>query len=150
MRAVIQRVTRASVSVEGKPVSAIGQGLLVFLGIEHSDNKDDADWLVKKILECRVFNDHQGKTNLSLADVGAEVLLISQFTLHASTKKGNRPSFIRSAGPEHSLPLYEYAVTLARSILGQKIKTGIFGADMSVELVNEGPFTIIIDSRNRE
>ncbi|TVQ14970.1 MAG: D-tyrosyl-tRNA(Tyr) deacylase [Bacteroidetes bacterium] len=150
MRIVIQRVTQASVSLENKEYSGIGNGLLVFLGIEESDSKEDIEWLCGKVSRLRVFDDAEGIMNLSVQEAGGEILLISQFTLHASTKKGNRPSYIRAARPEIAIPLYEeFAKALSRSV-GKDVKTGVFGAMMQVSLVNDGPVTIIIDSKNRE
>ena len=150
MRAVIQRVTRASVHIDGQLRSQIQQGLLVLLGIEEQDDDEDIEWLSGKILRMRIFSDPQGLMNLSLEEINGELLLISQFTLHASTKKGNRPSFIRAARPEQAIPLYEKMIKALELNLKKKIGTGIFGADMQVELVNDGPVTIIIDSKNKE
>ncbi len=150
MRIVIQRVTQASVNIENKEYSGIGSGLLVFLGIEESDSKEEIEWLCGKVSRLRVFDDAEGIMNLSVQDAGGEILLISQFTLHASTRKGNRPSYIRAARPEIAIPLYEeFAKALSRSV-GKDVKTGVFGAMMQVSLVNDGPVTIIIDSKNRE
>jgi D-tyrosyl-tRNA(Tyr) deacylase len=150
MRAVIQRVTRASVHIDGQLRSQIQQGLLVLLGIEEQDDDEDIEWLSGKILRMRIFSDSQGLMNLSLEEINGELLLISQFTLHASSKKGNRPSFIRAARPEQAIPLYEKMIKALELNLKKKIGTGIFGADMQVELVNDGPVTIIIDSKNKE
>lgn len=150
MRAVIQRVTRASVHIDGQLRSQIQQGLLILLGIEEQDDDEDIEWLSGKILRMRIFSDPQGLMNLSLEEINGELLLISQFTLHASTKKGNRPSFIRAARPEQAIPLYEKMIKALELNLKKKIGTGIFGADMQVELVNDGPVTIIIDSKNKE
>jgi D-tyrosyl-tRNA(Tyr) deacylase len=150
MRVVIQRVTKASVSIEGKIFSSIGDGLLVLAGFEHADTLDDLDWMSAKIVNLRIFNDQQGIMNLSVKEIDGEILLISQFTLHAATKKGNRPSYIRSAPPEISVPLYNQFIEKVAGRLGKAVKTGIFGADMKVELLNDGPVTIVIDSRNRE
>lgn len=150
MRAVIQRVTRASVHIDGQLRSQIQHGLLVLLGIEEQDDDEDIEWLSGKILRMRIFGDSQGLMNLSLEEINGELLLISQFTLHASTKKGNRPSFIRAARPEQANPLYEKMIKALELNLKKKIGTGIFGADMQVELVNDGPVTIIIDSKNKE
>ncbi len=150
MRAVIQRVLEASVTMDGQTVSVIGQGLLVFLGIEEIDDATDAAWLTGKIARMRIFSDQEGKMNLSLTEAGGEVMVVSQFTLHASTKKGNRPSFIRSAPPAHSEPLYEaFCVAIERET-GASVARGVFGGDMKVALVNDGPVTILIDSRARE
>lgn len=148
MRTVIQRVTHASVSIEGKVKSAIGQGLLVLLGVETSDTEADADWLIKKIVAMRIFSDADDKMNLSVQDIDGEILVISQFTLHAATKKGNRPSFIRAARPEQAIPLYEYFIKSLSQELGKTVATGEFGADMKVELLNDGPVTIVTDTKN--
>lgn len=150
MRALIQRVTQASVSIDGIMHSHIGAGLLVFLGIEPADNSDDIQWLAAKIAAIRIFNDPAGKMNLSLADTGGECMLVSQFTLHASTLKGNRPSFIRAARPEQAIPLYEAFKAALQVQISKTIQTGVFGADMQIELLNDGPVSIWIDSRNRE
>lgn len=147
MRAVIQRVSEASVMIHGKVHGHISKGLLVLLGIEESDEKKDADWLAAKIVGMRIFNDDEGLMNLSLKEVDGDILLISQFTLHAKTKKGNRPSFITAAKPEKAVPLYEYFIQQTETLFNKKIQTGIFGADMKVLLVNDGPVTIIIDSQ---
>ena len=150
MRAVIQRVSRASVTIDGKVNGAIGNGLLVFLGIEDADNSDDLEWLSGKIVNLRIFDDAAGVMNESVRDKRGDILLISQFTLHASTKKGNRPSYIRASKPDTAIPIYEKMIMQLSSELGKEIKTGIFGADMKVELVNDGPVTIIIDSKEKE
>jgi D-tyrosyl-tRNA(Tyr) deacylase len=150
LRAVIQRVTTASVTVDGKVVGAIGHGLLVFIGMEVADTEEDIQWLVRKVAHLRIFNDTDGVMNRSLPDVGGDVLVVSQFTLHASTKKGNRPSYIRAAKPEKAVPLYEEFVSQLQGQVGKNVATGIFGADMKVQLLNDGPVTITIDSRNRE
>ncbi len=150
MRIVIQRVTEASVTIDNEVYASIGNGMLVLLGIEESDGKEDVEWLCGKVSRLRVFDDAEGIMNLSLKDVQGEVLLISQFTLHASSKKGNRPSYIRAARPETAIPLYEEFAEVLSSYLGKEVKTGIFGAMMQVSLVNDGPVTIIIDSKNRE
>lgn len=150
MRAVIQRVSKASVIIDGMIKDAIGIGLLVLLGIEHEDNMDDVEWLSAKISNMRIFSDEQGLMNLALKDVDGDVLLISQFTLHSSTKKGNRPSFIQAARPETAIPLYEKIIQQLEIDTGKKIGTGIFGADMKVELINDGPVTILIDSKNKQ
>lgn len=149
MRIVLQRVSQASVSVEGQIKSAIGLGLLLLVGIEAADNQEDLDWLCKKVLELRIFNDKEGKMNLSVQDVGGDILVISQFTLHASVKKGTRPSFIRAAKPDIAIPMYEKFVLLLEQQFGKTIGTGEFGADMKVSLLNDGPVTIILDSKNR-
>ncbi|WP_343487643.1 D-aminoacyl-tRNA deacylase [Allomuricauda sp. d1] len=150
MRAMIQRVSKASVTVKGKTVSQIGHGLLILLGIENDDNKADIEWLSKKIVNLRIFNDKEGVMNCSILDEDGEAIVVSQFTLHASTKKGNRPSYIKAAKPETAIPLYESLVQRLEMDLGKPVGTGIFGADMKVELLNDGPVTIIIDTKNRE
>jgi len=150
MRIVIQRVVEASVAIEGKIHGKIGCGLLVLLGIESEDIQEDIDWLVGKIARLRIFADLDDKMNLSLTDVEGEVLVVSQFTLHASTKKGNRPSYIRSAPPEVAVPLYQAFVRTLEVAIGKTVPTGIFGADMKVALINDGPVTISIDSKRRE
>lgn len=150
MRAVIQRVQNASVSIDGDVRSSVGVGLLILLGIEESDLKEDLEWLSGKIARLRIFRDSEGLMNLSLQDIGGEALVISQFTLHASTKKGNRPSYIRAARPETAIPLYEKFIHQLEKDTGRKVMTGEFGAYMQVELINDGPVTIIIDSKNRE
>ena len=149
MIAVIQRVSQASVTIDGKIKSSVGIGFLVLVGITHADGQEDVEWLGKKIANMRVFGDAEGKMNLALADVGGDILLISQFTLHASTKKGNRPSFIEAARPEQAIPLYEQLIKVLEKELNKPVQTGEFGADMKVSLVNDGPVTIIIDSKNR-
>ncbi|MEQ8419648.1 MAG: D-aminoacyl-tRNA deacylase [Arenibacter algicola] len=150
MRATIQRVTTASVTVDGKVISEISNGLLIFLGIEDADTTDDIKWLSNKIVNLRIFNDEEGVMNLSLLQEEGEALVISQFTLHASTKKGNRPSYIKAAKPETAIPLYESFVAQLEKDLGKKVGTGVFGADMKVSLLNDGPVTIQIDTKNRE
>lgn len=150
MRAVIQRVQHASVTIEGHVKSAIKQGFLILLGIEEADNRDDADWLCRKISALRVFDDENGVMNRSLQDIGGEALVVSQFTLMASYKKGNRPSYIRAAGHEHAIPLYEYFCKALEQAIGRPIGTGRFGADMKVELLNDGPVTICMDTKNKE
>jgi D-tyrosyl-tRNA(Tyr) deacylase len=150
MKAVIQRVTQASVCIEGTEKSAIKLGLLVLLGIEDSDSIEDIEWLSSKIINLRIFNDNNGVMNVSLKDVNGDVLLISQFTLHASTKKGNRPSYIKAARPEIATPLYEKMITQLQHDLAKPIQTGQFGADMKVSLLNDGPVTIIIDTKNKD
>ena len=149
MIAVIQRVSESSVTIDGKVKSKIGTGLLVLLGIEEADGREDIEWLAKKIVNLRIFPDEQEVMNKSLLDVGGELLLISQFTLHASTKKGNRPSYIKAARPEIALPLYEEAIRVLEAELGKSIGTGSFGADMKVSLVNDGPVTLIMDTKNK-
>ena len=150
MRATIQRVTTASVTVDGKVISKISNGLLIFLGIEDADTVDDIKWLSNKIVNLRIFNDEEGVMNLSLQQEEGEALVISQFTLHASTKKGNRPSYIKAAKPEIAIPLYESFVAQLEKDLGKKVGTGVFRADMKVALLNDGPVTIQIDTKNRE
>jgi D-tyrosyl-tRNA(Tyr) deacylase len=150
MRALIQKVRNASVSIEDEIRSSIGVGLLIFLGIEDADDQEDLEWLSGKISRLRIFRDKEGVMNLSLQDVGGDVLVISQFTLHASTKKGNRPSYIRAAKPETAIPLYIQFVKQLEADLGREVKTGEFGAFMQVNLVNDGPVTIFIDTKNRE
>ena len=150
MRLVIQRCLEASVTVDGKVVGAIGPGLMVLVGVETGDGAADAEWLAAKTAGLRIFDDAQGVMNLSIKDVGGEVLAVSQFTLTASTKKGNRPSYIRAAGHETAVPLYELYCKLVQQELGKEVKKGVFGAYMKVALVNDGPVTIIIDSRIKE
>lgn len=150
MRAVIQRVTSATVRIDQQVTGSINQGLLVLLGIEDADTEEDIAWLSGKIVNLRIFNDHQGVMNLSLKEINGSILLVSQFTLHASTRKGNRPSYIRASKPPVAIPLYEKMIDQLERDLGQKIQTGVFGADMQVELVNDGPVTIIIDTKLKE
>jgi len=150
MRAVIQRVCQASVTVSGKVEGEIKTGLLVLLGIENEDGEEDIHWLSKKTVNMRIFNDENGVMNLSVKDVKGDILLISQFTLHASTKKGNRPSYIRAAKPGFAVPVYEKMISRLESDLGKPVSTGLFGADMKVTLLNDGPVTIIVDTKNRE
>jgi len=151
MRLVIQRVSSASVEVEEFVVSEIETGLLILAGIEESDTAEDIDWLVKKACQMRIFNDAEGVMNLDIQEIGGKIIVVSQFTLHASTKKGNRPSYIRAARPETAIPLYEQLIDEFKKVLGgKKVGTGIFGADMQVYLVNDGPVTIILDSKNRD
>ncbi len=150
MRVVIQRVSQASVSINSIVKGKINHGLLVLVGIEEADGKDDINWLTSKILGLRIFSDQMGKMNLSIKEIGGEVLLISQFTLHASTKKGNRPSYINAAKPSVAIPLYQDFISAIENELGHTIQTGEFGADMQVALINDGPVTITIDSKNRE
>jgi D-tyrosyl-tRNA(Tyr) deacylase len=149
-RQLVQRVKNASVSIGGKCHSQIGPGLLVFLGIEEADGNDDAEWLAAKVVNLRLFDDENGVMNLSAIDRGREILIVSQFTLHASTRKGNRPSYIRAARPEKAIPLYELFIDRTDAFLGRRVSTGLFGAMMEVSLINDGPVTIFIDSRNRE
>lgn len=150
MRVVLQRVSSASVTVSEKIVGEIQKGLLVLVGIEDADTQEDIDWLVTKITQLRVFGDENGVMNLSVEDVKGDVLVVSQFTLHAATKKGNRPSYIKAARPEVAIPLFEKFVSTLENKLGKKVPTGIFGADMKVALLNDGPVTIIMDSKNKE
>ena len=150
MRIVIQRVSRASVKVADETVGKIENGLLVFLGISHDDQEEDVHWLAKKLMNLRIFNDDEGKMNLSLNDVDGEVLMVSQFTLHASTKKGNRPSFVKSANPNLGKRLYDYFIDYLNKEYKISVATGVFGAMMEIELLNDGPVTIIIDSKNKE
>lgn len=149
MIVVIQRVIQASVVIDQHIKGQIANGLLVLLGITHTDTEEDIDWLARKIVQMRIFGDAEGKMNLSVTDIGGNILLISQFTLHASTKKGNRPSFIEAARPEQAVPLYEKMIEILSRELGKPIETGTFGADMKVSLLNDGPVTIVIDSKNR-
>ena len=150
MRAVIQKVTRASLSIDSEVYSQIGEGLMILLGIEDSDTKEDIEWLADKIRKLRIFEDENGVMNLSVEDVKGEMMIVSQFTLHASTKKGNRPTYIRASKPEFSKPMYESFVARTREVFAGKVATGVFGADMKIELVNNGPTTIIIDTKNKE
>jgi len=150
MRAVIQRVSRAGVTIDNKLHASIQQGLLVLLGIEDADTPEDIEWLGAKIVQLRIFNDDEGIMNRSVQDCQGELLLVSQFTLHASTKKGNRPSYIRASKPPVAIPLYEKMIKDLSARMGKPIQSGVFGADMKVELLNDGPVTIYIDSRNRE
>lgn len=150
MRAVIQRVSKASVTIDGNIHSAIRKGVLVLLGIEDADTTDDIQWLSSKIVNLRIFDDANGVMNESLLDQKGEILLVSQFTLHASTKKGNRPSYIKASKPGVAIPLYEKMIQQLTTDLGAAIQTGVFGADMKVELLNDGPVTIIIDTKNKE
>ena len=149
MIAVIQRVSEASVTIEGKIEGQINAGFLVLLGITHEDTREDIEWLGKKIVGMRIFGDEEGKMNLDLKSVNGNILLISQFTLHASTKKGNRPSFIEAARPEIAIPLYQQMIVFVEKEMGNPIQCGIFGTDMKVALLNDGPVTIVIDSKNR-
>ena len=150
MRAVIQRVTKASVTIGGKIYSQIADGLLVLVGIEDADTMEDIEWLSGKIVNLRIFDDANGVMNDSVIDKKGEILVVSQFTLHASTKKGNRPSYIRASKPEIAIPIYEKMVKQLSHDLGQPVKTGVFAADMKVELLNDGPVTIVIDTKNKE
>jgi len=150
MRAVIQRVCEASVRIDGQIKDAIGSGFMVLLGIEPNDTTEDIEWLSLKIVKMRIFSDENGLMNLALKDVDGDILLISQFTLHSSTKKGNRPSFLQAAKPDIAVPLYEKMIWQLEQDLCKKIGTGIFGADMKVSLINDGPVTILIDSKNKQ
>jgi len=150
MRIVIQRVSEASVSIDNQAVGEIKNGLLILLGIEHDDNEEDVEWLCRKIFHLRIFNDAHGVMNLSVSEVNGEVLVVSQFTLHASTRKGNRPSYIRAARPETAIPLYELFKEKLSGLLGKKVVSGEFGAMMNIYLINNGPVTIIIDSKEKE
>lgn len=150
MRVVIQRTSRASVTIDGQVKSAIGRGLLVLAGFEDADTQEDIDWISGKIVNLRIFDDEAGVMNKSVIETGGEILLISQFTLHASTKKGNRPSYIKASKPDVAIPLYESFIARLENDLGKAIGTGSFGADMKVELVNDGPVTIVIDTKNKE
>jgi len=150
MRAVIQRVSNASVTVDNKIYSQIKSGLLVLIGIEDADTSEDIEWLSGKIVNLRVFNDDDGVMNVSVKDINGDILAVSQFTLHASTKKGNRPSYIKASKPEFAIPMYEKFVQQLSNDLGKAVSTGVFGADMKVELLNDGPVTIVIDTKNKE
>ena len=150
MRVVVQRVSEASVTIQSKINASIQQGLLILLGIENEDSDQDIEWLVKKIAQLRIFDDANGIMNLSLKDIDGDVIIVSQFTLHASTKKGNRPSYIKAARPEVSIPLYKRFIAAMEKTLGKKVGTGEFGAMMDVALVNDGPVTIIVDSKNKD
>lgn len=150
MKAVIQRVTNASVTIDGNVKSSIGNGLLVLIGIEDADNDEDIIWLSNKIVNLRIFDDENKVPNISVKDIVGDILLVSQFTLHASTKKGNRPSYIKASKPDYAIPMYEKMIAQLENDLGKKIFTGEFGADMKVELLNDGPVTICIDTKNKE
>lgn len=150
MRAVIQRVQKAAVLINKEVFGSINQGLLVLLGIEDADSQEDINWLSAKIINLRIFNDSHGVMNISLLENNTDLLLVSQFTLHGSTRKGNRPSYIRASKPDIAIPIYEKMISQLESDLGKKIQTGVFGADMQVELVNDGPVTIIIDTKQKE
>jgi D-aminoacyl-tRNA deacylase len=150
MRAVIQRVSEASVTVDGKITGAIQHGLLVLIGIEDADTTEDIEWLSNKIINLRIFNDEEGVMNVSVKEIGGGILLVSQFTLHAATKKGNRPSYIKASKPDIAVPMYEKMIVRLTNDLDKKVETGIFGADMKVSLLNDGPVTIIIDTKNKE
>mgnify|MGYP003641040915 FL=1 len=150
MRAVIQRASKASVTVNGEKISAIEEGVLILIGIENLDTQEDIDWLTNKIVNLRIFNDEEGVMNNSLLETNGDAIVVSQFTLHASTKKGNRPSYIKAARPEVAIPLYEAFIATLESKMDKKVGTGVFGADMKVELLNDGPVTICIDTKNKE
>jgi D-tyrosyl-tRNA(Tyr) deacylase len=150
MRIVIQRVTEASVTVDEKVTGIIDTGLLVLMGVEDADTDEDIAWLSNKIVNLRIFNDEEGVMNLGIKDVNGDILLVSQFTLHANTKKGNRPSYIKASKPDIAIPMYEKMIRQLETGLGKKIQTGVFGADMKVKLLNDGPVTIVIDSKNKE
>ncbi len=150
MRVVVQRVSEANVTVDGQVIGAIQEGLMVLLGIQNEDSTEDIQWIANKLVQMRIFDDAEGVMNLSVQDIGGSILLISQFTLYASTKKGNRPSYIAAAKPEIAIPIYEQMIVALNKELGKPIATGQFGADMKVSLLNNGPVTIIIDSKNRE
>jgi len=150
MRIVIQRVSEAAVRVDGQITGSIGTGLLVLMGVEDADTMEDIEWLSNKIVNIRLFNDADGVMNLSVKEIGGDILLVSQFTLHASTKKGNRPSYIRASKGDFAIPMYEKMIQQLATDLGKPIQTGIFGADMKVSLLNDGPVTIVIDSKNKE
>ncbi|HWY11191.1 MAG TPA: D-aminoacyl-tRNA deacylase [Bacteroidia bacterium] len=150
MRLIIQRVKSASVTIDNVVFSSINSGLMVLVGIEDADDEKDSEWLVQKLINLRIFSDTEGKMNLSVKDITGEILVVSQFTLHASTQKGNRPSFIKAARPEKAIPLYDNFIEKINKQLEKECKTGIFGADMKVELINDGPVTIFIDSKSKE
>ena len=150
MRVVIQRVSEASVTIEGKIKSRIGKGMLILLGIENADTQDDIDWLAGKISRLRIFDDDDGVMNLSVKDIGGEIIVVSQFTLHANTRKGNRPSYIKAARPDFAIPMYEKFVAKLEEETGKSVQTGEFGAVMDVALINDGPVTIIIDTKNKD
>ena len=150
MKVVIQRVSQASVTIDEKIVAAIQKGLLVLVGIEDTDSQEDIDWLAAKVANIRIFGDENQVMNLSVKDIGGDMIVVSQFTLHANTKKGNRPSYIKASKPDVAIPLYENFVQQLEKEMGKKVQTGIFGADMKVSLLNDGPVTIVIDSKNKE
>ncbi|MDD2962832.1 MAG: D-aminoacyl-tRNA deacylase [Bacteroidales bacterium] len=150
MRVVIQRISKAAVTVDLQQVASVGMGMLILLGIEHNDKEEDADWLCSKISKLRIFNDSEGVMNLSIGEVNGQLLIVSQFTLHASTRKGNRPSYVRSARPDKAIPLYEYFIKKMEIESSVVPACGVFGADMKVELINDGPVTILMDSASRE
>jgi len=150
MRAVVQRVSEASVTIEGDRVADINAGLLVLVGIEDADNQEDINWLCAKIVKLRIFSDDEGLMNRAIEDINGDIIIVSQFTLHAATKKGNRPSYIKAARPDVAIPLYENFIKQMEKELGKKVQTGRFGADMKVALLNDGPVTIFIDTKNKE
>jgi D-tyrosyl-tRNA(Tyr) deacylase len=150
MRAVIQRVSRASVKIDRRIYSEIGRGLMVLIGIEEADNSEDINWLSNKIVQLRIFNDKNEVMNMSVKETCGDILVVSQFTLHSKTKKGNRPSYVKAANPDIAIPLYDEFIDVLSSLLGKEIKTGKFGAMMEVEIINDGPVTIIIDTKNKE
>ena len=150
MKIVVQRVKEASVAVDGKIVGEISQGLLLLIGVDENDTQEDANWLIKKVVDLRIFSDSEGKMNLSVKDVAGEILCISQFTLISDYKKGNRPSYIKAAKPDFAIPMYENFVKSLEKEFNKKVQTGIFGADMKVSLLNDGPVTIVMDSKNRD
>lgn len=150
MRLIIQRVKSASVTIENAVFSSINDGLMVLVGVEDADDDKDSDWLVQKLVNMRIFSDTEGKMNLSVKEINGEILIVSQFTLHASTQKGNRPSFIKAARPDKAIPLYENFIKKLNLELGKECKTGVFGADMKVQLINDGPVTIFMDSKSKE
>ena len=150
MRVVIQRVSEASVKVDGTITGAIQKGLLVLMGVEDADTNEDIEWISSKIVNLRIFDDTEGVMNLSVKDIDAAILLVSQFTLHAATKKGNRPSYLKASKPDIAIPMYEKLIVQLKNDLGKEIPTGIFGADMKVQLLNDGPVTIVMDSKNKE
>ncbi len=150
MRAVIQRVQKARVEIHQKTYSSINKGLLIMLGVENADSDQDIDWLAGKICRLRIFNDNKGTMNLSVKEINGEIMVVSQFTLHASTKKGNRPSYIKASKPDHAIPLYEKFIAAIGGYLNREVQTGVFGAMMKVHLINDGPVTLIIDTKNKE
>lgn len=150
MRAVLQRVSEASVTIEGETVASIDKGLLLLIGIEDASNQEDISWLAAKIVNLRIFDDENGIMNLSVKDINGEIIIVSQFTLHAQTKKGNRPSYIKASKPEYAIPMYKAFIKQIEIEFGKKVQTGQFGADMKVALINDGPVTIIIDTKNKE
>lgn len=150
MRVLVQRVSKSSVAIEGQTVASIGKGMLILAGFEEADTNEDIDWMAAKLAKLRIFDDSDGVMNLSIQDIDGEVIIVSQFTLHAQTKKGNRPSYIKAARPEQAIPLYKEFISTMEKELGKPVKTGKFGAEMMVELANDGPVTIWIDSKNKE